>query len=151
MFSSTELSDFVVNLGLPPIPLIPVSSSQAVVGAVIGIGLLQGVKGIRQIKWRVLGGIASGWVTTPMIAAVMGFTLLFIVQNVFSQQVYQEVYFQLSPPVLEHLAKQGVPTNTLEVQAEPIAVSRHSAKAGQIEHGTGDRGDRDGTTTSHED
>ncbi len=88
-FSSQELSNFVVSLGLPPIPLIPVSSSQAVVGAVIGIALLKGIKGVRQVKWGVLGGIASGWITTPVIAAVISFILLFIVQNVFNQEVYQ--------------------------------------------------------------
>ncbi len=89
IFSSQQLSNFVVNLGLPPIPLIPVSSSQAVVGAVIGIAFLQGIKGVRQVKWRVLLEIASGWVTTPLIAAIIGFMLLFIVQNVFAQQVFQ--------------------------------------------------------------
>ena len=87
-FSSQELSSFVSSLGLPAIPLIPVSSSQAVVGAVIGIGLLQGVKGFRQIRWVVLLKIASGWITTPLIAALMGFIFLFVVQNVFGQEVY---------------------------------------------------------------
>jgi phosphate/sulfate permease len=60
-----------------------------VIGSVVGIGLLQGIKGIRQIRWNVLVGIASGWITTPLLAAVMGFVLLFVVQNVFGQQVYQ--------------------------------------------------------------
>lgn len=50
--------------------------------------LLQGLRGVRQIRWGVLGGIASGWITTPLIAAVIGFVLLFVVQNVFGQQVY---------------------------------------------------------------
>ena len=103
VFSSRELSSFVAGLGLPPIPLIPVSSSQAVVGAVIGIAFLQGLKGVRQVKWGVLGGIASGWVTTPVIAALISFVSLFIVQNVFAQQVYQPVADRLSPPSLERL------------------------------------------------
>ena len=98
VFSSRELSGFVASLGLPPIPLIPVSSSQAVVGAVIGIALLKGIKGARQVKWGVLGGIASGWVTTPVISAIIGFVLLFIVQNVFDQQVYERVYYRISHP-----------------------------------------------------
>lgn len=89
IFSSTELQHFLINLGLPPIPLIPVSSSQAVIGGVMGIGLLQGIKGVRQIKWRVLLNIASGWITTPIIAALISFFALFIVQNVFNQQVYK--------------------------------------------------------------
>ena len=108
VFSSKELSNFVASLGLPPIPLIPVSSSQAVVGAVIGIALLQGLKGVRQVKWGVLGGIASGWVTTPVIAAVIAFVSLFIVQNVFDQEVYQTVDHRISPPVVEKLAEMDI-------------------------------------------
>ena len=108
VFSSKELSNFVASLGLPPIPLIPVSSSQAVVGAVIGIAMLQGVKGVRQVKWGVLGGIASGWVTTPIIAAVISFVSLFIVQNVFDQEVYQTVDYRVSPPVVEQLAEMNI-------------------------------------------
>lgn len=87
VFSSQALSAWVVSLGLPPIPLIPVSSSQASIGAVVGIGLLQGRRGLRQIRWGVLARIASGWVTTPLLAALLGFVLLFVVQNVFGQQV----------------------------------------------------------------
>lgn len=90
IFSSTELSDGLVSLGLPPIPLLPVSGSQAVIGAALGIGLLQGMRGVRQIKWRVLAGIASGWLSTPIISSIICFTLLFVVQNVFGQQVYKK-------------------------------------------------------------
>ncbi len=125
-FSSQELSNFVASLGLPPIPLIPVSSSQAVVGAVIGIALLKGIKGIRQVKWGVLGGIASGWITTPVIAAIIGFILLFIVQNVFNQEVYKTMYFRVSPPVLEKLVQMGIATEQLSnLQGETIAQARN--------------------------
>ena len=68
----------------------------------IGIGLLKGGKGIR---WRVLGNIASGWVTTPIIASVVCFVMLFILQNVFNQVVYHEVRYVLSGSVLDHLEK----------------------------------------------
>ena len=115
-FSSQELSSFVAGLGLPAIPLIPVSSSQAVVGAVIGIAFLQGIKGIRQVKWGVLGGIASGWVTTPVIAALISFILLFIVQNVFAQQVYQQVDARVSSPVVESLVEIDMAKNQLLYQ-----------------------------------
>jgi PiT family inorganic phosphate transporter len=113
MFSSSELKSFLIGHGLPPLPLIPVASSQAVVGAVIGVGLLKGIKGARQIKWGVLVEIASGWISTPIIAALMSFVMLFIMQNVFSQKVYREVYFYLSEPVLAHLQQEGIPTQTL--------------------------------------
>jgi len=89
VFSSQPLSSAVVGLGLPPIPLIPVSSSQAVIGAVVGVALLQGRRGLRQVRWPVLARIASGWVTTPVLAALLAYGLLFVVQNVFAQQVFQ--------------------------------------------------------------
>ncbi|MEB3352796.1 MAG: anion permease [Cyanobacteriota bacterium] len=89
VFSSQSLSDLLAGLGLPPIPLIPVSSSQAMIGAVVGVALLQGQRGLRQIRWQMLGRIASGWVTTPVLAALLAYVLLFVVQNVFSQQVFE--------------------------------------------------------------
>jgi PiT family inorganic phosphate transporter len=113
VFSSQELSEAVRSVGLPAIPLIPVSSSQAVIGAVVGIGLLQGRRGIRQIRWSVLGRVASGWVTTPLLAALVGFVLLFVVQNVFGQKVYEPVSYRLSPAALERLAEQGYPAGRL--------------------------------------
>ena len=74
LFSSQGLESFLQRHDLPTIPLVPVSSSQAIVGAVIGIGLLKRGRGIR---WRVLGGIASGWAVTPIIAALISFISLF--------------------------------------------------------------------------
>ncbi len=114
LFSSVALQQFLVRHGLPPVPLIPVSSSQAVVGAVIGIGLLKGVKGTRQIRWRVLLRIASGWVSTPILSAVLCFVLLFVMQNVFNELVYREVQFVLSQPVLEKLERDGIEIDTLQ-------------------------------------
>ncbi len=86
LFSSQELSVWLTGHGLPAIPLVPVSSSQAVVGAVLGLGVLKGGRGIR---FRILGEIAAGWVMTPVIACVITFIALFFLQNVFSIQVMQ--------------------------------------------------------------
>jgi PiT family inorganic phosphate transporter len=91
-----------------------------VIGAVIGIGCLQRIRGLRQVRWGVLARIASGWVTTPLIAAMVGPCMLFVVQNVFGAQVYKEVFFQITPPVLQRLASRGIPTSDLHVQAQPI-------------------------------
>lgn len=88
VFSSQWLQRAVSVVGLH-IPLVPVSSSQAVVGAVCGIALAQGVKGARQIRLAVLRNIAIGWVSTPAIAAGISYIALYIVQNVFEQQVFQ--------------------------------------------------------------
>ncbi len=94
LFSSQALESFLQDLGLPTIPLVPVSSSQAVIGAVMGIGILK--KGFWGVRWRMIGGISSGWVTTPIIACFISFISLFFLQNVFQQQVYQPVHYSLS-------------------------------------------------------
>ncbi len=106
LFASQGLESFLANNGLPTIPLVPVSSSQAVIGAVIGIGLIKGGRGI---KWGVLTNVASGWITTPVISALVCFVALFFLQNVFAQQVFRDASYVLSPTVLERLESRGVP------------------------------------------
>jgi PiT family inorganic phosphate transporter len=111
LFASQGLEHLLANAGLPTIPLVPVSSSQAVVGAVVGLGLMRGG---RDIDWRLLRNIAGGWITTPLISGLVCFVALFFLQNVFNQQVYREVHYDLSAPVLAELGKQGVDTAALE-------------------------------------
>ncbi|MHA1164484.1 MAG: inorganic phosphate transporter [Alphaproteobacteria bacterium] len=84
-FASRGLEAWLLSMGLPTIPLVPVSSSQAVVGAIVGIAILQGAAGIR---WRVLGNIVMGWVATPILAGVICFIGLYFLQNVFDQTVF---------------------------------------------------------------
>jgi PiT family inorganic phosphate transporter len=110
VFASEGLESLLASAGLPTIPLVPVSSSQAVVGAVIGIGML---KGGRTIQWRVLGGVGLGWVATPILAGVVCFVGLFFLQNVFNQTVYRPVPHALSPEVIERLDLEGVETERL--------------------------------------
>jgi len=86
IFSSSSLSEFISGLGLPAIPLVPVSSSQVIVGSIVGIGIL---KGTRNINFKLLGSIASGWITTPIIAGIISFISLFFVQNVFDIKVQE--------------------------------------------------------------
>ena len=106
IFASEGLEALLAGAGLPTIPLVPVSSSQAVVGAVLGIGLL---KGGRSIRWHMLGGIGIGWVLTPIIAGLVCFVGLFFLQNVFNQEVQRPVTYVLSGTVLEHLEREGLP------------------------------------------
>ncbi len=85
MFASEKLENFLLSNGLPALPLVPVSSSQAVIGAIIGIGL---AKGGRSISWSILGHIALGWIFTPIMAALLCFISLFFLENVFNLVVY---------------------------------------------------------------
>ena len=84
LFASQGLEALLSRYGLPTIPLVPVSSSQAVVGAIFGISILQG---ITAVKWNVLGKIIAGWVVTPIFAGIVCFLGLFFLQNVFSLSV----------------------------------------------------------------
>lgn len=84
LFASRGLEAWLLSHGLPTIPLVPVSSSQAIVGAIVGLSILQGGKGIR---WENLGRIVAGWVTTPITAGLISFIGLFILQNVFKLAV----------------------------------------------------------------
>ncbi|MEN8212426.1 MAG: inorganic phosphate transporter, partial [Thermodesulfobacteriota bacterium] len=110
LFSSQGLEAFLKSHGLPTIPLVPVSSSQAIVGAVIGMGFL---KGGRAIKWGTVGGIASGWVITPVIAAVVSFICLFFMQNVFMQETYRPVQYQITPEAELRIKDKGFEINNL--------------------------------------
>jgi len=84
IFSSQGLSNAIQSIGLPAIPLVPVSSSQIVIGSIIGIGVYKGGK---QIKYNILGSISLGWLATPIAAGVLSFFMLFFVNNVFKQDV----------------------------------------------------------------
>ena len=84
VFSSTTFSEFLQNLGLPPVPLVPVSSSQVIVGSIIGIGM---IKGVNEIKFKTIKGIAYGWVLTPIAAGLLSFLALFFVKNLFNLNV----------------------------------------------------------------
>ncbi|MFZ0391967.1 MAG: inorganic phosphate transporter [Calditrichia bacterium] len=86
IFASTRLQDLLTSIGLPAIPLVPISSSQAIIGAVVGIGLVKGGKGI---NYGILGKISLGWLVTPVAAVLLTFLALFFVQNVFEMQVVQ--------------------------------------------------------------
>jgi PiT family inorganic phosphate transporter len=81
-----------------------------VIGAIIGIGLMKGGRGI---NYRLLGGIAAGWAATPLIAGVMCFVALFFLQNVFNQRVYRPVAYEISAPVLARAATRGIDTARL--------------------------------------
>lgn len=84
IFSSSGLSNLFVKIGLPPIPMVPVSSSQVIVGCVIGIGLY---KGARNINFKLLGEIGIGWIATPVMSGLLAFFSLFFVKNIFGIDV----------------------------------------------------------------
>ena len=55
---------------------VPVSSSQAVIGAVLGVGI---IKGVNTIQRRTLGHIFLAWFITPFIASLVALFLDFAI------------------------------------------------------------------------
>lgn len=53
---------------------VPVSTSQAVVGGVLGIGI---VKGVKTVNRRVLGNILLAWLSTPLISLIVTLAICF--------------------------------------------------------------------------
>ena len=84
LFASEGLSSFLTSINLPSLPLVPVSSSQAIVGGVIGIGLLKGGK---EVKWAVAGKISIGWVILRLITMLISMVILYILKNMFDLNV----------------------------------------------------------------
>jgi PiT family inorganic phosphate transporter len=111
LFASQNLRNWLLSNNLPALPLVPVSSSQAVIGAILGIAL---AKGGRNIQWNILGRISSGWVTTPIIAGFISFMTLFFVQNVFDQHVYHETVYSFPEVVIERLQEEDIDGDYLE-------------------------------------
>ncbi len=104
LFASEGLEHFLASMGLPTLPLVPVSSSQAVVGAILGISLYKGAG----IRMNVLGGISLGWISTPILAGLVSFFLLFFVDNVFDQQVYKVTRYRVDSRVMTELVRTGI-------------------------------------------
>lgn len=55
---------------------VPVSTSQAIVGAVLGIGI---IKGMQSVNTRVLLHIVIGWLSTPLVAGIVAFAMFKLV------------------------------------------------------------------------
>lgn len=110
LFASRGLYNLLLSLGLPTIPLVPVSSTQVIVGAVVGIGLAKGGKNIR---YNILARISLAWVAAPVIAFLISYTALFIIQNVFEQTVQQETSYIFDRISITKIDRDGFNTNAL--------------------------------------
>ncbi|MBR5225969.1 MAG: anion permease [Clostridia bacterium] len=84
----SQLDGFLVIIGMALTVVImgnwmgiPVSTSQAVVGAVIGAGL---VRGTDNIHFSVLKRIAMAWVSSPTVAGVLTYIVAVVTQGYFA-------------------------------------------------------------------
>ena len=86
--SISQLDGFLVIIGMALTVVImgnwmgiPVSTSQAVVGAVIGAGL---VKGVDNIHFSILKRIALAWVSSPTAAGLLTYIVAVLTQGYFA-------------------------------------------------------------------
>ena len=110
LFSFRGLNILLNSIHLPTIPLVPVSSSQAIIGAIIGIGI---VKGANNIQYKNFSKIALGWVINPIIACLICFFTLFFVQNVLDQSVYKPTSYVFNQKVFDKLHSINIDTRGL--------------------------------------
>jgi len=63
---------------------VPVSTSQAVVGAILGVGI---VKGVNTVSQRTLTNILIGWFLTPAVACFIALALYYVVNLHFIPEI----------------------------------------------------------------
>ncbi len=80
----------------------PVSTTHAIVGALLGFGSLIG--GMHAVEWREVGKIALSWVVSPVLSSVFAFIIFSILQK--------QVLFALNPI---HASKKLIPILTFIV------------------------------------
>ncbi len=112
LFASRGLYNLLLRLGLPTIPLVPVSSSQVIVGAIVGISI---VKGGKNLRYNILGKISLAWVVAPVMAFFFSFIALFIIQNVFEQRVQQDTLYTFNYTTLSKIRETGLDTDPLSM------------------------------------
>jgi inorganic phosphate transporter, PiT family len=110
LFTSQTLESFLLRNNLPSFPLVPLSTTQAFIGAVIGVGL---AKDPLSINFKVLGKIAIGWCVAPVSAGIITFISLFFIQNVFEQKIIHPVPYEISPSVISKISEDGIDTANL--------------------------------------
>jgi phosphate/sulfate permease len=57
----------------------PVSTTHAIVGAIVGFGIVAG--GIDAILWKEVSSIAVSWVISPVISAIISYTIFSVLQK----------------------------------------------------------------------
>ena len=65
-----------ININLFTLFGIPVSTSHSIIGAVVGVGLIEGVKTVDK---RMVRDIVIAWLATPLIAGLFAYLILKIV------------------------------------------------------------------------
>ncbi len=75
---------------------LPVSTTHAIVGAMIGFGIMAG--GTEVINWAKLGAVVLSWIISPIFSLVIGFIMFrVIVKTILSRKDNLQVALRFSP------------------------------------------------------
>lgn len=110
LFASKSLYNLLLKFHLPTIPLVPVSATQIIVGAVVGIGLATGGKNLR---YNILAKISLAWILAPVLAFLLSYVALFITQNVFELQVQKETSYIFDQRTISKIQEEGYDIDAL--------------------------------------
>ena len=110
LFTSQSFEHFLLVNNLPAIPLVPLSITQAFIGAIIGTGL---AKDPHSINFRVLGRMVVGWAVAPVTSALITVLSLFFIQNVFEQTVILPEPYEITKSVIGKLDSEGIKTEMI--------------------------------------
>lgn len=75
---------------------LPVSTSHAIVGAVVGVGLV--ALGPSAVHWPMMGQIAVSWVVSPLMGGIAAFTIFMLLRRyIFNSPHPLQAFKRLSP------------------------------------------------------
>ena len=75
-FSSATLQQLLLACHLPTLPLIPIPTTNVLIGCIVGVGATRGCFGI---QWSTLGKMILSWFLIPMISGLICWSILAIV------------------------------------------------------------------------
>ncbi|KAK3312837.1 phosphate-repressible phosphate permease [Apodospora peruviana] len=78
-YSLTHSPPYLTNICADPLPELPVSTTQCITGATVGVGLCSGTW--RTINWRMVAWIYMGWIITLPLTGIFSGCLMGIIIN----------------------------------------------------------------------
>lgn len=100
---------------------IPISGSDAIVSAVVGVGIVS--VGISNINWETLGFIVLSWILSPLIGLAAGFSVYYLLKNFFLKKVTRIASTGRLEKIFSYLQIGSSAFTALNVGAIDIAVA----------------------------
>ncbi len=75
----------------------PVSTTHAIIGAVVGFGVI--TRGVHAIQWGKMTGIVLSWFVSPLVGAIIGFAVYYLIRRVVLRSQHPLVQGRISVPI----------------------------------------------------